>query len=260
MRRLALGATVLCGLIGRASADVRFSDPYFAVGVQYAYAPVHLPGEREPVIGTSIHVTDRNGLYGKLIADAIVQPPSTRFTESDTNVETSYDEFGNEWETTYFRYKPEYDTVAERDAANLRDASWRLGNHFHTDVQVFVPQQDRSNARGASAGVSTSVFGSTRTELEIGFRWSSIKADVCGTEPAPVRCVYRFIGLPVRLQWALGRIGYAELGWDLNLLALGDGAGVNESRASVERARDDYLLRGQYDMASLTVGIGRGVP
>ena len=57
----------LCAAVPAARADFKLSDAAVEIGLTYDHAPTHFPGQRDAVIGTGLHVTDRNGVFAKVL-------------------------------------------------------------------------------------------------------------------------------------------------------------------------------------------------
>ncbi len=219
MRRAArLPTTLFAGLgLGLAAppatADVELADSVIEVGLTYGSAPQHFGGEHEPLTTTSLHVTDRNGAFGKFLM-ALLNAPS------DAAIDPAHHHYEEKtWEylgVTVVKDTVTYDTPEELAARYAerarRQREFAAFNGYTTEFEIFAPEDRTSNTRGAAFGITAALFGNGYVRFETGVHWSYIKGPVCGPEAAPTTCASGFAGIPARVTVALPRLGWLDVG------------------------------------------------
>lgn len=145
LRRVVVGAISMGSI--PAHADVYLSDPTIEVGVMYNAAPTRLGSERKAMIGTAVHVTDRNGVFSQYIADVFagIGAGNTECGKKDDsgNYCVSEEMYTN-GSRRYIRtnYSP---IMPKQPQVRLEGV--------RTDVAIYQPRERSSNARGWSAGI-----------------------------------------------------------------------------------------------------------
>lgn len=217
----------------RARANVELGDSVIEVGVTYGSAPVHFAGEHGALQTTSLHVSDRNGAFGKFIVGILGSG-----NEEIDPVHRSY--AVKTWEylgITVVKETISVDTpeqyaarVAERDR---RQAAFRAFNGYTTELEVFMPRDGTSDARGAAFGITAAVYGNGYVRFETGLHWSYVKGPVCGPAAAPTTCASAFIGMPARVTVSLRRYGWVDagIGWNWRQKAE---EGVRQNRTPIQ--------------------------
>ena len=232
----ALALTVVAGpglTAPPASADVRLDDSVIEVGATYGSAPGHFVGEHAALTTTSLHVRDRNGAFGKFIVGIL----GSGHEEVDP-VHHHYQE--KTWEylgITVVKDTITVDTpeeyaahIAERDR---REAAFRAFNGYTTELEIFMPEDGISVARGAAFGITAAVYGNSRVRFETGLHWSYVKGPVCGTAAAPTTCASGFIGMPLRVTVSLGRVGLIDAAIGYNFRRKLE-EGVHQNRTPID--------------------------
>jgi hypothetical protein len=254
MFRGALVLTVLCASTTSAAADVYPDDAVIEVGLEYAQSPIRFDDEREAVVATSLHFTDRNGVFARELARFLDPPPAPGPVSDEEVTETVtgiYRFYGVGYqgrivatEVTHRTRTPEEKARLQAEKDDQRERM--LGRRaFHTEVQVYVPREDQSNTRGVAINMRMRVAGNPYISLEVGVGYTSITSDVCTTNNV-VDCEYLFYGLPLRVVVPIKGRGMFQLGWDYNIHATSNPKpyhiGWNPIRASVTLNPVDRLF------------------
>ena len=194
-------------------ADVLLIDPTIDVSAQYMTTPASTFGAHAAVVGTGVHIVDRNGIYTAIIS--ALAGSRCSYNCNDTTSWTSVKDYGAFLVLTPQTYTATQETAAAREARRQAGEAIGFGSSTYTELAVWLPAGTASNATGGMFGMGGAAYGNGKIALDLGIRWSYQRTDVCGPADAPTRCAQRFLGVPIRLIMKFGPIG-AEIEGDYN--------------------------------------------
>jgi hypothetical protein len=206
MMRFLAGGILLLSV--PAAADVHLGTPVIEVSGQYVSMPAAMLGANEPVVGTGIHVIDRNGLYTAFVA-GVLGAKCTGSCASSVTWTTVTDEGmpGGIIVITKETYVPTEEPEEDRQAREDAQRAIGMGTSTYTELAVYRSVDGTSELSGASFGMGAALFGNTRFAVDVGLRWQRLEAEACGPTAQPTTCTRRFLGVPARFIFKLGRVG-----------------------------------------------------
>jgi hypothetical protein len=244
MRKLSHVVTVAVLGASLAMASVARAD-HFLGSTYYEFSPVYHQGGiafadgNLPMKASGLHIYERNGIGGKFVMTALVAVVMAMGRSDKEYLGSSY---GTDYRVDYYRMKSAEEMAAE-DAAAAETINATAENEYQMDVQIYLPQDGYTTARGFSWEITPWSYQYERFGFEVGFLLARVTDDICptigadGTKDmnAKVACTYSNFGSPLRLMYSVGSFATASLSWDLNWLALGDDS-TTLSHASPVRA------------------------
>lgn len=210
-------AVASLALAAPARAELWSPEPLYP-STYYEISPIVMQGglswQGDDLRAAGIHIYERNGLAGKLLAtflvaaaggvaqgmsgDKVITGSSSRQYQSGDYLVTET--------TTNYRYKTAEEKAREKQAVeDSIDAA--AMNNYHMDLVIFRPQGDRT-VSGFTWALYPFSYGA-RWTIDLGFSWTRLRDDKgptgAGPDPAGVpldgRRRHNSFGMPLRLGY-----------------------------------------------------------
>lgn len=195
-------------------------DSYYEVGPIYWKGGISFNVEHDPFTATGVHIYERNGIGGKLVATSFV---AILLAMGRSDTEYLGSSYGVDYRVDYYRVKSPEEIAAE-DAARSQAIDDTAANEYQMDVQIFWPHDDDSKAKGWSWSVWPFSWTTDYFTAEVGILMERISGPFC-KDPMTMElrgCRYSNFGTPIRIAVPITRFALADIQWDANWLALGD--------------------------------------
>ena len=222
---LTLGMGFVLASVTAARADAGgalLGSSYYELSPMYANGGITFPGGNEPIKASGVHIYERNGIGGKIVATTFIA-----FLLAAGRSDTEYlgSTYGSDYRVDHYRVKSA-DEMAAEDRQRQASISQTAANEYQMDVQIYWPQDGYTTASGFSWALVPWSWGSADSfVVELGFLWTRLHDYVCHAEMAATvseRCVYSNFGSPLRVAVPVTPYAVLDLQWDLNWLALAD--------------------------------------
>jgi hypothetical protein len=238
IRALALAIGISMAISGAARAEIPLlRDSYYETGALYSSGGVGFGTTHDPMVGSGLHIYERNGYGGKIVSTVIVATLMVLGASGDKEYLGS--EYGAGYRVDYYRQRSAEEMAqdAEQRQAAM-DATAK--NEYQMDLQIFWPSESTGGKlKGFSWSVWPGSWSFDAFTFELGFLWARTHGPFCDDDdPATttkVDCRYSNFGSPIRFVVPVTRFATVDLQWDLNWLGMSD-HGVRLSHDSPVRA------------------------